>query len=132
MPFSRRAVDLRPDLVRVDHAGRLAWRIERKRDPRCLNYGSGGPSPVFPLTYGKVPPCFTEVVRAQPLTPGMVYRIAAIGISPRDGAEGYFKTRTTVESLSDRKGRPAGWSSLEGIYNAASAESAENAVQPTN
>lgn len=130
LPFTRHTVDLQPDLVRVDHEGRIVWRIERKRDQRCLNYGGGGPSAVFALTYGKVPPCFTEVARPESLTVGTLYRVAAVGGSVRDNGLGYFRTGVTVHNVDGGGSGPASWGEIESVYNvAATSVGAENGFQ---
>lgn len=132
--FFRRAVDLQPDLVRVDHEGGIVWRIERKRDRRCLNYGGGGPSPVFALTYGKVPPCFTEITPPKPLTAGTPYRIAAVGGSVRNGnGLGYFQTGMTVNTIDSEPRGVDSWDEIETVYNVAATNAdPENGLQPTN
>jgi len=119
LPFMRRTVSLQPDLVRVDQRGQVVWRIERRRDRLCRNYDAGGPSPVFPLTYGKVPACFTEIVRPRPLATGMLYRVAAVGGSRDDNGLGYFRKGATVENVATEPGASAGWSEIEPTYNVA-------------
>lgn len=112
--------------------GKVAWRIERKRDQRCLNYGGGGPSPVFPLTYGKVPPCFIESVRPQPLTAGTAYRIAAVGGHPDDNGLGYFRTGVTANNLDDEPTGLASWGKVESLYNVAATPDPANDAQPSS
>lgn len=129
-PFFHHKVDLQSDLVRVDHEGRIVWRIERRHTPGCLNYGAGGSSAVFPLTYGKVPPCFTQVVAPQPLTANTIYRIAAVGGSRRDNGLGYFRTGLAVKDLDSEPSGVASWGETESVYNVAASASPENTIQP--
>ena len=121
LSFSRHAVDLQPDLVRIDHGGRIAWRIERSREHRCIDPGGGARSRVFPLTYGKVPDCFTEVVRAQSLAAGTAYRIAAVGGQQSDNGHGYFQLATTATNLDSEPRGLADWGAVEPVFNVAAA-----------
>lgn len=130
LPFMRHVVDLQPDLIRVDHGGKIVWRIERRRDRPCLNYGGGGPSAVFPLTYGRVPACFTETVRPQHLIAGISYRIAAVGGGRHDKGLGFFRTGLTVQTLDSEPAGLENWGEVETIYNVAATPGPANEASP--
>jgi hypothetical protein len=127
LPFARKAISLRPDLIRIDHAGQIVWRIERKREPGCL-YGEAS---AFPLVYGEVPTCFAEVVPAQPLGAGKLYRIAAVGRDRTERGDGYFETGITARTANEGGSAPRNWGEVEDYYNVAMpAAGQENAVEP--
>lgn len=83
------------------------WVIERT-DPKCAT-GSGDST--FPITYGRVPACFSERLPAKPLKAGVVYR-TDIGDDYRVLGYGYpsmapFRLKLGIDTLSDDEQRQA-------------------------
>ena len=70
-----------------DDKGQVVWDVDGGpyRLPPCDNK--------FPITYGQVPSGMRERVKAQPLHPGVVYRVEA---SDGDGYSGSFRLRRVL------------------------------------
>ena len=69
------------------------WVIER--DFKCLPRGNS----TFPLTYGRVPACYTALLPAKPLKPGTLYRIE--GASAFEG-NGVFRMTLSMDKIDTR------------------------------
>ena len=88
---------------------RIVWKIERNGDESCKPEGISYP---FPLTYGRLPKCFRQVVAPAALSTGRLYRVDSDGF--RSGM-GLFRVVEQPQSLEwdDVAAEINGWPALE-------------------
>jgi hypothetical protein len=77
--------------VSVRDSSRLLWAIEL--DPSRPNCRASGPTPPFPLVYGRVPRCYLERIPAKALREGVLVRVEGEGF--RSGT-GHFRLTRAV------------------------------------
>lgn len=73
------------------------WTIYMSETRECV---AGSPRAPFPLVYGKLPRCFTEKAPADPLQPGVAYKVEA-GAAMRSGMGAFrIEPSGTIVALS--------------------------------
>ncbi len=97
------------DRVEVRDRDRIIWAIER--DPGHPGCKPNGPTPPFPLVYGRTPACYREKVKAEVPIAGALHRIDGEGA--RRGS-GLFRPGQKVTNVdwSDAEEELRGWREL--------------------
>ena len=80
--------------VSVRDGSKLLWAIEL--DGSRPNCRASGPTPPFPLVYGRVPRCYRERAPARPLREGVLIRVEGEGF--RSGT-GHFRLTRAVRNV---------------------------------